>query len=128
MMQALEKLRVRILVPLNRSIVKWGKGSTFGRGTTFGGVNGLRVGKNVSIGKYGSIKTDAITGIDVMTGNHGGNIGKYDHHYTIVRSVVTSNIVRYDTVGSLLAKQLWGRFSDQENALHETLQNGKYSI
>lgn len=83
MLSFLKRLRVHILLALNPTKVE-GRSFTFGRGTTFNAPHGIKIGKNVYIGKYCSLETDIEIGDHVLIANHCGLIGRYDHDYTVV--------------------------------------------
>jgi acetyltransferase-like isoleucine patch superfamily enzyme len=77
----LKKLRIRILIGLNRTNISYKDDFSFGRGTTFYAPNKIEIGKSVYIGKYCSIETDTKIGNNVLIANHCGLIGKYDHNF-----------------------------------------------
>lgn len=77
--QILKRLRIKVLITLFYPFVHYEKGFSFGRGTTFYARDRLIIGKNVYIGKYCSIETNASIGDNVLIGNHVGFVGRNDH-------------------------------------------------
>lgn len=83
-MELLKRVRIALLLRMQRCPVVAGQRLRFGRGTTFNAPNGIEIGHNVFIGKYVSLDTDLDIGNDVLIANLVGFIGRYDHDYSVV--------------------------------------------
>ena len=91
-MSIVRKLKIlRCKLITRKGNIKIGSNTTFGRGTVLWAPHQMTIGNNVYIGKYCTLQADIQIGNNIEIANTVGLIGKYDHDYSKVCLLYTSD-------------------------------------
>ena len=91
MIKFIKKIRNFLLKNIKWHRYKIGSNFHAGRGVVIWGKSSIKIGDNVYIGRYSSIECDADIGNEVLISNYVQIVGRYDHNYKQIGTMIRSS-------------------------------------